>query len=140
MKKISTLLIFLLLLCSCSTAFKNPIVYDAKDKSPMIRIVQQGSIPADKIYRPIFYIVTNQDIKSKEFIIPAEVIAAVIQQVISASADASRNYYDTLKVNYRYRNDVFIYNYPNLSQEEIETIIENFTQPQLDVQRSPIIK
>ena len=140
MKKISILTVFLLVLCSCSTAFKNPIKYNSiNDKSPIIRVVQQGSIPASSLYRPVFIIVTNQTM-SRDFVIAPEIIAAMIQQILSTTSQVSQNYYDTLKVNYRYRNDYFIYNYPNLSDKQIEVIIENFTKPQLDAQRSAVIR
>ena len=140
MKKISMLVVSLLVLCSCSTAFKNPIDYNSiNDKSPIIRVVQQGSIPASALYRPIFIVVTNQ-VMSRDFIITPEIIAAVIQQILGTTSQVSQNYYDTLKFNYRYRNDYFIYNYPNLTDKEMQVIIENFTKPQLDAQRPAVIR
>ena len=132
--------ILVLFSTGCATNFSNPI-RTSYTKSPTIRIVQQGSIPAANIYRENF-IVIGSNSNARAFFTP-EIIAQMVAgglTVISDITDKSTlRYYDTLKNNYRWRTDIFVSG-TKLTEQQILAILEAGTKPQFDAQRSPVIQ
>lgn len=125
----------------CTTNFSNPIRSYA-NKYPTIHIVQQGSIPATSAYRDKFYFMASTNASSRAFFTPeivAQIIAGGYTVITDVSNASSEKYYDALKTNYRWRNDVFISGFDKLSDEQIMDIINRAMQPQVDAQRSPFI-
>lgn len=147
MNKICTLVVIGVLsvfLSGCATNFSNPISKPNcfYNKIPTIHIVQQGSIPATSVYRNNFYVIASTNASSRAFFTPeivAEIISGGYQVITDVSQASAEKYYETLKNNYRWRNDIFIYGYENLSEEEIKFILEMGTKPQFDAQRSPAL-
>ena len=128
-----------------STNFDNPIPKHEGD-APCIHIVAQGSIPASSVYRSNFYVVgsnTNDTNAMARAFFTAEIVATMVTEALSAAgtitANTSEKYYETLKNNYRWRNDVFVYGYTNLNEKQIYDIIRYSTRPQVDAQRPPVI-
>ena len=146
MKKIMGLLmvslVSIVFLTGCATNFSNPISSRYTDK-PTIRIVQQGSIPATSIYRPNFYIVSGTNANARAFFTPeiiAQMVAGGLTVVSDITDKSTERYYDMLKNNYRWRNDIFISGVTNFTDEQIISILEAGTKPQFDGQRSPAIQ
>jgi len=134
---LGTMVIFFM---GCATNFSNPIRY-SYTRSPTIHIVQQGSIPASQIYRPNFCVM-GASTNVRAFFTP-EIVAEMVQAGLTIISDitdkTSERYYDTLKNNYRWRNDIFIAGFENLSDSQIQFILQNSTKPQFDAQRTPEI-
>jgi len=129
-------------LTGCATNFSNPNGCSYASGVPSIRIVQQGSIPAANIYRSNFYIIgTNAN--TRAFLTPeivAQMVAGGLTVISDVTDKATLRYYDMIKNNYRWRNDIFISGITNFTDEQIIAILEAGTKPQFDAQRSPALQ
>jgi len=135
------ILISAVFLSGCATNFSNPIVKKNFSNTPYIQVTMQGSMPSSSVYRSGFY--TTNDALGRAFFTP-EIVAQIVSEALTAigniTTDTTTKYYDTLKNNYRWRTDVFIYGYTNLNENQIYNILKHSTKPQVDAQRPPTIK
>jgi hypothetical protein len=134
-KIVSLIAASVFVLSGCTTNFPNPINDKAQingSGQPTIRIVRQGSMPAQTAYRPYLLSpnATNASPKVME-----EVIAAIVGAGAESASSAASDYYNTIRNVYRYRSDVFISGYSNFSDEAIRLILERGTAPQNDAQQ-----
>lgn len=139
--KIGVAFIASLFMYGCSTTFPSPI--SGCLRRPYIRVTVQGSMPVSAVYRNNFYVLgTNGDVQARTFFTPeivAEIISGVLDSASTVAVNTSENYYGTLKSTYRWRTDVLISGFTNLSEKQIYIILKQATRPQVDAQRPPII-
>ena len=120
-------LITIVFLTGCATHFSNPI-RSSYAKTPTIRVVQQGSIPAVSVYRSNFYIVSTN--ANTRFLLTAEVIAQMVVGGLTVISDITDNsterYYNMLKNNYRWRTDIFVSGIDKLTNSIRKVFVYNF--------------